>query len=62
MRVIFAGTPEFAAKALEALIQSEHEVVMVLSQPDRPAGRGRNVKEGRSCGGCLRPYRSSVCS
>lgn len=30
MRVIFAGTPEFAAKALEALIQSEHEVVMVL--------------------------------
>ena len=39
MRIIFAGTPEFAAKALEALIQSEHEVVMVLSQPDRPAGR-----------------------
>ena len=45
MRVIFAGTPEFAAKALEALIQSEHEVVMVLSQPDRPAGRGRKLKE-----------------
>ena len=45
MRIIFAGTPEFAAKALEALIQSEHEVVMVLSQPDRPAGRGRKLKE-----------------
>lgn len=47
MRVIFAGTPEFAAKALEALIQSEHEVVMVLSQPDRPAGRGRQAE--RKC-------------
>lgn len=45
MRIIFAGTPEFAAKALEALIHSEHEVVMVLSQPDRPAGRGRKLKE-----------------
>ena len=38
MRVIFAGTPEFAAKALEALIQSEHEVVMVLSQRTDPQG------------------------
>ena len=48
MRVIFAGTPEFLAKALEALIQSEHEVVMVLSQPDRPAGpqAERKCREG----------------
>jgi methionyl-tRNA formyltransferase len=40
MRLIFAGTPEFAATALEALIVAGHEVVLVLTQPDRPAGRG----------------------
>jgi len=40
MRLIFAGTPEFAAVALEALIAAGHEIVLVLTQPDRPAGRG----------------------
>ena len=40
MRLLFAGTPEFAARALQALIAAGHEVVLVLSQPDRPAGRG----------------------
>ena len=40
MRVIFAGTPEFAARALAAFLVSEHEVVLVLTQPDRPSGRG----------------------
>ena len=40
MRLIFAGTPAFAAVALEALVHSEHEIVLVLTQPDRPAGRG----------------------
>jgi methionyl-tRNA formyltransferase len=40
VRVIFAGTPEFAAVALESLIQARHEIVLVLTQPDRPAGRG----------------------
>ena len=40
MRLIFAGTPEFAAVALEALIAAGHELVLVLTQPDRPAGRG----------------------
>jgi methionyl-tRNA formyltransferase len=40
MRVIFAGTPEFAAQALQAIIQVGHEVPLVLTQPDRPAGRG----------------------
>ncbi|MDD4911704.1 MAG: methionyl-tRNA formyltransferase [Sideroxydans sp.] len=39
MKIIFAGTPSFAASALEALVK-EHSVVAVLSQPDRPAGRG----------------------
>ncbi|ASJ71464.1 methionyl-tRNA formyltransferase [Granulosicoccus antarcticus] len=43
LRVAFAGTPEFAAVALDALIQSQHEVVGVLTQPDRPAGRGRKL-------------------
>ncbi len=41
LRIAFAGTPEFAAVALQALLDSDHEVVVVLSQPDRPAGRGR---------------------
>jgi methionyl-tRNA formyltransferase len=40
VRIIFAGTPEFAATALEALLAAGHEVVLVLTQPDRPAGRG----------------------
>ena len=40
MRLIFAGTPAFAAAALEALIQSEHEVALVLTRPDAAAGRG----------------------
>lgn len=40
MRVAFAGTPPFAARALEALADVGHEVVVVLTQPDRPSGRG----------------------
>lgn len=40
MRLIFAGTPEFAAQALAAIIAAGHEVIMVLTQPDRPGGRG----------------------
>lgn len=40
MRIVFAGTPEFAARALAALLASRHEVVLVLTQPDRPSGRG----------------------
>lgn len=43
LRVAFAGTPEFAAVALDALLASSHEVVGVLTQPDRPAGRGRKL-------------------
>ena len=43
LRIIFAGTPEFAAEHLSALIASEHQVVAVYSQPDRPAGRGRKL-------------------
>jgi methionyl-tRNA formyltransferase len=43
MRVIFAGTPEFAVPALQALADSSHKVAAVLTQPDRPAGRGRKL-------------------
>jgi methionyl-tRNA formyltransferase len=42
-RIIFAGTPDFAAVALAALLKSKHEVVAVYTQPDRPAGRGRKL-------------------
>jgi len=40
MKLIFAGTPEFAATALQAIIAAGHQVALVLTQPDRPAGRG----------------------
>lgn len=43
MKIIFAGTPPFAAAALEALIAAGHEVSLVLSQPDRPSGRGMKL-------------------
>lgn len=40
MRIVFAGTPDFARLALEALLQAGHSIPLVLTQPDRPAGRG----------------------
>lgn len=43
LRIIYAGTPEFAVPPLAALLDSEHEVVAVYTQPDRPAGRGRKL-------------------
>jgi len=43
MRIIFAGTPDFAATALAALIAAGHEIPLVLTQPDRPAGRGMKL-------------------
>jgi len=42
-KIIFAGTPDFSVAPLKALIQSQHEVVAVYSQPDRPKGRGRKL-------------------
>ncbi|MCC6878304.1 MAG: methionyl-tRNA formyltransferase, partial [Rhodocyclaceae bacterium] len=44
MRVIFAGTPEFAAQALAAILAAGHDVPLVLTQPDRPAGRGMSLQ------------------
>ncbi len=43
MRVIFAGTPDFAASALAAVIEAGHEILVVLTQPDRPKGRGMKL-------------------
>ena len=43
MRVVFMGTPAFAVPSLEALDNSDHEVVGVVTQPDRPKGRGQAV-------------------
>jgi len=44
LNVIFAGTPDFAARHLQALIASHHNVVAVYTQPDRPAGRGKKLQ------------------
>ena len=43
MKIIFAGTPDFAAVALKHLIDAGHEIALVLSQPDRPSGRGMKL-------------------
>ncbi len=44
MKIVYAGTPDFAVPALEALFASAHTVVAVVTQPDRPAGRGRKLQ------------------
>jgi len=44
LNIVYAGTPEFAAVALKALIDSPHNIIAVYTQPDRPAGRGRKLK------------------
>ncbi len=43
LKVVFAGTPNIAVPTLKALVASEHQVLAVLTQPDRPAGRGRHL-------------------
>ena len=44
MRIVFAGTPAFARVALEGLLAAGHEVCLVLTQPDRPSGRGMQLR------------------
>jgi methionyl-tRNA formyltransferase len=56
MRIVFAGSPSFAVPSLERLLASQHDIVGVVTQPDRPAGRGLSlrpsaVKEAASAGG-----------
>ena len=44
MKIVFMGTPEFAAASLKALVESnQYEIVAVVTQPDRPKGRGHKV-------------------
>ncbi|MDA9558053.1 methionyl-tRNA formyltransferase [Vibrio sp.] len=43
LRIVFSGTPDFAAKHLSALLDSHHDVIAVYTQPDRPAGRGKKL-------------------
>jgi len=43
MRIIFAGTPDFAAETLKALLSTNHDICAVYTQPDRPSGRGRKM-------------------
>lgn len=45
MRVIFMGTPEFAVPALDGLVSAGHEIVLVVAQPDKPAGRGNQLRK-----------------
>jgi methionyl-tRNA formyltransferase len=45
LRIVFMGTPEFAVAMLDALLQSEHDVVGVVTAPDKPAGRGMQLME-----------------
>lgn len=44
MKVIFMGTPEFSVGALDALIEAHHQVVLVVTQPDKPKGRGKEMQ------------------
>ena len=43
MKIVFAGTPYFAAKHLEIVLKSKHEVLSVLTQPDRESCRGKKI-------------------
>ena len=44
MKIIFMGTPDFAAVILESLIQAGHETGLAVTQPDKPKGRGKSVQ------------------
>ena len=44
-RIVFMGTPEFAVASLDALIKAEHNIVGVITAPDKPAGRGMKMNE-----------------
>ena len=45
MKIVFAGTPEFGLPCLEALYNSQHQIIAIYTQPDRPAGRGQKIQE-----------------
>jgi len=45
LRIVFMGTPEFAVAVLEQIVQGSHEIVSVITSPDRPAGRGQKIRQ-----------------
>src|SRR3954465_12482306 len=57
LRVVFMGTPQFAVPTLDALLGSSHPVVAVVTQPDRPRGRGQHSSAGR---GEARPVAAGI--
>ena len=44
MRIVFMGTPDFSVPALKALVEAGHQVIAVVTQPDKPKGRGKEVQ------------------
>ena len=48
MRVIFMGTPDFSVGTLEALIEAGHEIVLAVTQPDKPRGRGKEMRHSHT--------------
>ena len=44
MRIVFMGTPDFSVAPLKALIEGGHEILAVVTQPDKPKGRGKAVR------------------
>ena len=44
MRIVFMGTPDFSVPALKAIVEAGHEVTAVVTQPDKPKGRGKDVQ------------------
>ena len=44
LNIIFAGTPDFAAQHLQSILNSQHNVIAVYTQPDKPAGRGKKLQ------------------
>lgn len=44
MKIIFMGTPDFSVGTLEALIKAGHEILLAVSQPDKPRGRGKSMQ------------------
>ena len=44
MRIVFMGTPDFSVPALKAIVEAGHQVTAVVTQPDKPKGRGKDVQ------------------
>ena len=56
MRIVFMGTPDFSVPALKALVEAGHQVIAVVTQPDKPKGRGKAVSYTH-----LDVYKRQVC-